>query len=49
MVPCLQDCEQWFLDRVLRDRPVPVPAPGLQLASITHVDDIADMLAKANG
>lgn len=24
-----QDCEQWFIDRVIRDRPVPIPSPGI--------------------
>ncbi len=42
-----KDCEQWFMDRVLRDRPVPIPAPGLQLTTLTHVEDVASMLAKA--
>ena len=23
-----KDCEQWFIDRIIRDRPVPIPAPG---------------------
>ena len=23
-----KDCEQWYIDRVIRDRPVPIPAPG---------------------
>jgi hypothetical protein len=23
-----KDCEQWYLDRILRDRPVPIPTPG---------------------
>lgn len=26
-----KDCEQWFLDRIMRDRPIPIPAPGVQL------------------
>ncbi len=42
----MQDCEQWFFERVLRDRPVPIPAPGVQLTSISHVEDVAAMLAK---
>ena len=28
---------QWFMDRILRDRPVPIPAPGVQLTSLSHV------------
>lgn len=23
-----KDCEQWFIDRIIRDRPVPIPGPG---------------------
>ena len=41
-----KDCEQWFLDRIMRDRPVPIPAPGIQLVGLSHVEDIASMLAK---
>jgi nucleoside-diphosphate-sugar epimerase len=40
-----KDCEQWFVDRVARDRPVPIPAPGVQLVTLTHVEDAAAMLA----
>ena len=41
-----KDCEQWFLDRILRDRIVPIPAPGNQLVALSHVEDVASMLAK---
>ena len=41
-----KDCEQWFLDRILRDRPVPIPAPGIQLVALSHVEDVASMFAK---
>jgi nucleoside-diphosphate-sugar epimerase len=44
-----KDCEQWFMDRILRDRPVPIPGPGVQLTSLSHVDDVANMLAKVPG
>lgn len=44
-----KDCEQWFIDRIIRDRPVPIPAPGIQMTSITHVEDIASMLAAVPG
>ena len=30
------------------DRPVPIPAPGIQLVGISHVDDLAAMLAKVS-
>ncbi|KAL3142267.1 hypothetical protein ABBQ38_002609 [Trebouxia sp. C0009 RCD-2024] len=44
-----KDCEQWFLDRILRDRIVPIPAPGNQLVALSHVEDVASMLAKVPG
>lgn len=44
-----KDCEQWFMDRILRDRPVPIPAPGIQLTSLSHVEDLADMMARVPG
>lgn len=42
-----KDCEEWFFDRIVRGRPVPIPSPGLQLTVVAHVDDIARMLALA--
>ncbi|KXZ47050.1 hypothetical protein GPECTOR_38g287 [Gonium pectorale] len=44
-----KDCEQWFVDRIIRDRPVLIPAPGIQLTSLTHVEDVASMLALVPG
>ncbi len=32
-----------------RDRPVPIPAPGVQLTTLTHVEDVASMLALVPG
>ena len=32
-----------------RDRPVPIPAPGMQLVTLTHVEDVAAMLASVPG
>jgi hypothetical protein len=26
-----KDCEQWYIDRIIRDRPVPIPSPGVLL------------------
>ena len=47
--PSSQDCEQWFLDRIMRGRPVPLPAPGVPLVTLTHVDDVASLLATVPG
>lgn len=41
-----KDYMRFFLDRLLRNRPVPIPAPGIQLTSLSHVEDVASMLAK---
>ena len=35
----------YFLGRLLRNRPVPIPSPGIQLVSLTHVEDVASMMA----
>ena len=40
-----KDCEQWFIDRLIRDRPVPIPGDGQQLTNLTHVEDIATLMA----
>ncbi|XP_021805715.1 chloroplast stem-loop binding protein of 41 kDa a, chloroplastic [Prunus avium] len=42
-----KDCEEWFFDRILRDRPVPIPGSGLQLTNISHVRDLSSMLTLA--
>ena len=44
-----KDCEEYFLDRLVRDRPVCVPGTGKQITSITPVDDLTDMIAAAIG
>ena len=40
-----KDCEQWFIERAIRQRPTPIPAPGIQLTTLTHVEDVASMMA----
>ncbi|KAG9457928.1 hypothetical protein H6P81_002436 [Aristolochia fimbriata] len=42
-----KDCEEWFFDRIVRDRPVPIPGSGMQLTNIAHVRDLSSMLALA--
>jgi hypothetical protein len=41
-----KDYMRFFLDRLMRNRPVPIPAPGIQLTSLSHVEDLATLLAK---
>ncbi|KAF0933173.1 hypothetical protein E2562_016122 [Oryza meyeriana var. granulata] len=42
-----KDCEEWFFDRIVRKRPVPIPGSGMQVTNISHVRDLASMLALA--
>ena len=35
------DLEAWFFDRIVRDRPIPVPAAGLPITQLGHVKDLA--------
>ncbi|KAJ1288622.1 hypothetical protein BS78_02G102100 [Paspalum vaginatum] len=42
-----KDCEEWFFDRIVRKRPVPIPGNGMQLTNISHVRDLSSMLALA--
>ncbi|GMN48791.1 hypothetical protein TIFTF001_017952 [Ficus carica] len=42
-----KDCEEWFFDRIVRDRPVLIPGSGLQLTNISHVRDLSSMLTLA--
>jgi len=44
-----KDCEEWFFDRISRDRPVCIPAPGIQITNISHVRDLSSMLTLAVG
>lgn len=44
-----KDCEQWFLDRIVRGRAVPLPAPGMQLVTLSHVGDLANLMAAVLG
>jgi nucleoside-diphosphate-sugar epimerase len=39
------DLEAWFFDRIMRDRPVPIPGQGLHLTQLGHVDDLAHAMA----
>ncbi|XP_019188598.1 PREDICTED: chloroplast stem-loop binding protein of 41 kDa a, chloroplastic isoform X2 [Ipomoea nil] len=42
-----KDCEEWFFDRIVRGRPVPIPGSGMQLTNISHVRDLSSMLTVA--
>ncbi|WCJ21529.1 chloroplast stem-loop binding protein of 41 kDa [Euphorbia peplus] len=42
-----KDCEEWFFDRIVRNRPIPIPGSGMQLTNISHVRDLSSMLTAA--
>ncbi|KAB5557437.1 hypothetical protein DKX38_008346 [Salix brachista] len=42
-----KDCEEWFFDRIVRKRPVPIPGSGMQLTNIAHVRDLSSILTLA--
>lgn len=42
-----KDCEEWFFDRIVRNRPVPIPGSGMQVTNIAHVRDLSSMLVLA--
>ncbi|KAI3856505.1 hypothetical protein MKW92_025940 [Papaver armeniacum] len=42
-----KDCEEWFFDRIVRNRPVPIPGSGMQLTNISHARDLSSMLTAA--
>jgi nucleoside-diphosphate-sugar epimerase len=39
----------WFVDRITRDRVVPLPGDGEQLVALSHVDDVSAIIAAAIG
>ncbi|TVQ56097.1 MAG: NAD-dependent epimerase/dehydratase family protein, partial [Spirulina sp. DLM2.Bin59] len=49
------DIEAWFFDRIVRDRPIPIPGDGQVMTQLGHVEDLAAAMvailgnAKAKG
>lgn len=43
------DLESWFFDRIVRDRPIPIPANGLHITQMGHVEDLAQAMARVLG
>jgi UDP-glucose 4-epimerase len=43
------DLEAWFFDRVVRDRPIPIPGNGLHLTQLGHVKDLAAAMVAVLG
>ncbi|MEH2260450.1 NAD-dependent epimerase/dehydratase family protein [Nostoc sp.] len=40
------ELEGWFFDRIVRDRPIPIPGNGLHITQLGHVLDLAKALTK---
>jgi nucleoside-diphosphate-sugar epimerase len=43
------DLEAWFFDRLIRDRPIPIPGNGLHFTQFGHVGDLAEAMAAVIG
>jgi nucleoside-diphosphate-sugar epimerase len=37
--------EAWFFDRILRDRPIPIPGNGMHITQLGHCQDLAKAMA----
>ncbi len=43
------DLEAWFFDRIVRDRPIPIPGNGFHITQFGHVQDLAAAMAAIVG
>lgn len=43
------DLEAWFFDRIVRDRPIPIPGHGQHFTQFGHVRDLAQAMAQVVG
>ncbi len=43
------DLEAWFFDRIVRDRPIPIPGNGLHFTQLGHCQDLARAMAAVLG
>ncbi|NER85174.1 MAG: NAD-dependent epimerase/dehydratase family protein, partial [Leptolyngbya sp. SIO1D8] len=43
------DLEAWFFERIVRDRPIPIPGNGMALTQLGHVADLAQAMASVLG
>jgi nucleoside-diphosphate-sugar epimerase len=41
--------EAWFFDRVVRNRPIPIPGNGMHLTQLGHVQDLAEAMVAVLG
>ncbi|PSB01297.1 NAD-dependent epimerase/dehydratase family protein [Merismopedia glauca] len=43
------DVEAWFFERIVRDRPIPIPGNGAYITQLGHVQDLAKAMAAVLG
>jgi nucleoside-diphosphate-sugar epimerase len=43
------ELEGWFFDRIVRDRPIPIPGNGLHITQLGHVKDLAKAMTQVLG
>jgi nucleoside-diphosphate-sugar epimerase len=43
------ELESWFFDRIVRDRPIPIPGNGLHITQLGHVEDLARAMTQVLG
>ena len=43
------DLEAWFFDRIVRDRPIPIPGNGMHFTQLGHCQDLARAMAAVLG
>ncbi|MBW4606961.1 MAG: NAD-dependent epimerase/dehydratase family protein [Hassallia sp. WJT32-NPBG1] len=43
------ELESWFFDRIVRDRPIPIPGNGMHFTQFGHVKDLAKAMTKIVG
>jgi nucleoside-diphosphate-sugar epimerase len=43
------DLEAWFFDRIVRDRPIPIPGNGMATTQLGHVQDLAAAMVAVLG
>lgn len=43
------DLEAWFFDRIVRNRPIPIPSNGKYITQFGHIQDLAEAMASVLG
>ncbi len=43
------DLEAWFFDRIVRNRPIPIPGNGMHITQLGHVKDLAVAMCRVLG